>query len=664
MSLAKASKKKQATLPPGKPSRKPYSDDEIDAFQAEREKISLMEEEQDDMDFSDLDEEAVLDLPSTDDDDDEGEGGEYDDGKEDDGSEPEEGWGRNRKTFYSADVEPEDLKDEAREAKRLQKRQLSTLGTDDYGICSDGLGGGVRGRGPVALSLSDSEEEEEPSDHYVSESELVNIDGDKLEELLPETEKLELVKKHAPEVKQFLKEFKSRAEEVRTVLEPALLKLRASNTDKGLSFLESKYQLLVGYCANLAYYLLLKVRGQSVERHPVVERLVKYRLLLEKMKPMEAKLQYQVDKLLQATQPGGRSSKEDLALAYRPNLSLMRGAESSSEGEAEGRGPKLGGFDEEEVEADGLYRAPKLAPAHFVEKRDKNADRLEEREKMLASRSRLLADMQAELEDRPEEDSIDPVYARSLGINLESERQRERYEEDNFVRFTLSKKEQRRLERLQAKPIDELEDLNDFFRETTEGSAPTNFGKSAMGRILRTKLADPRETGGASGRTMGGDDDVPVRRAKRGEGGRTRQQGASPGADAADDMSEIEEDVRVDVFDDDDELYKEAKGRSASKRRREGASHQQQSGHSNYRPIRDAAPGERRPATYEMLKNRGLTPSRPKDVRNPRLHQRKKWEKAQKRIKSFKQVASSGPARPYSGEATGIRTSLTRSVKF
>lgn len=66
----------------------------------------------------------------------------------------------------------------------------------------------------------------------------------------------------------------------------------------GVSYLEAKYHLLLSYCVNLVYYLLRKAAGQSINDHPVVLQMVRIRTLLEKLRPLDAKLKYQVEKLL------------------------------------------------------------------------------------------------------------------------------------------------------------------------------------------------------------------------------------------------------------------------------------------------------------------------------------------------------------------------------
>ncbi|KAK6530335.1 hypothetical protein TWF694_003692 [Orbilia ellipsospora] len=76
----------------------------------------------------------------------------------------------------------------------------------------------------------------------------------------------------------------------------------------------------------------------------------------------------------------------------------------------------------------------------------------------------------------------------------------------------------------------------------------------------------------------------------------------------------------------------------------------------------DAATGKRA-IGYTIEKNKGLTPHRKKDVRNPRVKKRKKFEAAKKKLGSKKAVYKAATG-AYSGEATGIRTKVIKSVKF
>ncbi|XP_028392447.1 something about silencing protein 10-like [Dendronephthya gigantea] len=71
----------------------------------------------------------------------------------------------------------------------------------------------------------------------------------------------------------------------------------------------------------------------------------------------------------------------------------------------------------------------------------------------------------------------------------------------------------------------------------------------------------------------------------------------------------------------------------------------------------------KRGITYQISKNKGLTPKRKKEVRNPRLKHRKKFVKAKIKRKSKVNPVVKEITR-YGGESTGIKTHLTRGIKI
>lgn len=80
----------------------------------------------------------------------------------------------------------------------------------------------------------------------------------------------------------------------------------------------------------------------------------------------------------------------------------------------------------------------------------------------------------------------------------------------------------------------------------------------------------------------------------------------------------------------------------------------------------DAAGGdtvEKRAINYQISKNKGLTPKRNKMYRNPRVKYRIKARSANVKRKSIVPKVRSQETK-YSGESTGIRTSVIRSAKF
>ncbi len=61
----------------------------------------------------------------------------------------------------------------------------------------------------------------------------------------------------------------------------------------GMTYMEMKYNLLNQYCQYLSVYMLLKLEGHAhIDQHPVIKRLLYIKTLLEKLRPLDAKLQY------------------------------------------------------------------------------------------------------------------------------------------------------------------------------------------------------------------------------------------------------------------------------------------------------------------------------------------------------------------------------------
>ncbi|KDO28814.1 hypothetical protein SPRG_20018 [Saprolegnia parasitica CBS 223.65] len=73
---------------------------------------------------------------------------------------------------------------------------------------------------------------------------------------------------------------------------------------------------------------------------------------------------------------------------------------------------------------------------------------------------------------------------------------------------------------------------------------------------------------------------------------------------------------------------------------------------------------KKRGATYQMIKNRGLTAHKSKVNRNPRVKKRLQYEKALVRRKGQVREVRTGEAARYGGELTGIKANITRSRKL
>jgi len=110
---------------------------------------------------------------------------------------------------------------------------------------------------------------------------------------------------------------------------------------------------------------------------------------------------------------------------------------------------------------DNIYKAPKIAPMPFDDRPlSSRAQRDELRQKEKAARSRLIKDLVVDFDDRPEEH-------RAIGdlgeIDDDELKDRNRYEEENFVRLQPNKKTLRKIKDHQKGLLhNELLTLDDF----------------------------------------------------------------------------------------------------------------------------------------------------------------------------------------------------------
>jgi U3 small nucleolar RNA-associated protein 3 len=120
----------------------------------------------------------------------------------------------------------------------------------------------------------------------------------------------EAVLKDAPELLSLLQDLAGSFHEVRTRTSPLLAELHSGGlaTDAGISYLETKHMLLLMYCLNSLFYVLLKLEGRPVSEHPVITRLVTIKAFLEKLRPIDKRLKSQIDKLLRASEFAYRGS--------------------------------------------------------------------------------------------------------------------------------------------------------------------------------------------------------------------------------------------------------------------------------------------------------------------------------------------------------------------
>ncbi|KFY25134.1 hypothetical protein V493_04816 [Pseudogymnoascus sp. VKM F-4281 (FW-2241)] len=231
----------------------------------------------------------------------------------------------------------------------------------------------------------------------------------------------------------------------------------------GISLLDVKNELLLSYLQNLVFLILIKLRDYNSEDEEtqsidddVVQKLVETRVYLEKgVRPLEARLKYQIDKVLRAADDAARANlplsvdaeaevSEDSDadvdakaaqiddLQYRPNpAGLVRPADSGLESH-------------NAKDTDGVYKPPRINPTVMPttgprEKADKRPQKSATLDEFIST----------ELSETPfAEPSIgSQIIAGGRRSRSDKERkeaeERKEYEEKNYTRLPKESKKER-----------------------------------------------------------------------------------------------------------------------------------------------------------------------------------------------------------------------------
>ncbi|XP_025291469.2 LOW QUALITY PROTEIN: something about silencing protein 10 [Canis lupus dingo] len=307
-------------LPPS-PGDSSYYQDQVDDFHEARSRAALakgwsgVESEEEDGDEEEEEEEEVLALDVADEDDEDGDSaGEEEDDEDDGGSsvqseaeasgDPSLSWGQRKKLYYDTDygskarsrqsqqeVEEEE-REEEEEAQLIQRRLAQALQEEDFGVTW------------VEAFAKPVSQVDEAETRVVKDLAKVSV-----------KEKLKMLRKESPELLELIEDLKLKLTEVKDELEPLLQLVEQGiiPPGKGSQYLRTKYNLYLNYCANISFYLILKARRVPAHGHPVIERLVTYRNLINKLSVVDQKLSSEIRHLL--TLKGDAGNKEPISKA-------------------------------------------------------------------------------------------------------------------------------------------------------------------------------------------------------------------------------------------------------------------------------------------------------------------------------------------------------------
>ena len=548
------------------------------------------------------------------------------------------GWGTSRKDYYNADtIETEaDALEEEAEARRLQQKQLQGMTEADFGFDEfEWLKAGKNG-----------DDEDADEDDY---------EGDKVvREILPKLEitdamgpeeRLKIIRTRYPEFEPLAKEFLSLQpvhEDLKTAATVAIT-VQQHMDAKGGQFVATedsvtpiavvKHGALSAYLAALSMYFALLTSGQAdsdgnlsampseeLRDHTIMETLVQCRDLWGKFKNVAAPEPEDIPDA-QLSSGHGRDSK-----AYESKAldGITKALEETEDPPKRNKKHKS--------------RAQKVAEAAQVKAEILRAERLKKTEEELASLPVLTAPSR------------------------------------------LSAKQSKHSTKAPTKAAEDSD--SDFGEQTTltphEAAEKAKRKKSL--RFYTSQIAQKANKRDAAGRDAGGDADLPYRERLKDRQARLNAEAEARGkkpkesskGEALGGPSDEEDHAAVKELRDcsgSEDYYDLVASRSADKKASKAAlaaAHAQaEEERGVVRVVEEETADGKRAISYAIEKNKGLAPRRKKDVRNPRVKKRKKFEEKKKKLGSIRQVYKGGEGRGgYGGESTGIKTGLVKSVKL
>lgn len=558
------------------------------------------------------------------------------------------GWGTNKKDYYNADVietEADALEEEA-EARRLQQAQLQGLTEEDFGF-----------------DEVEWLEANKPGAEYVgglgqNKSVLEVLPAIEVTEALGPEERLKLLRTRYPEFEPLTKEFLELQElhkDLKLAAEAAMLvhrRLQAKTSTVELESLEEtipiavvRQRALSTYLAALCMYIALFTSGNAdrggkisalspaeLRDHAVMETLVQCRELWAKAK----------DILVPETEPLRESLLHEDILSQGEMKSL------------------------EQIKTNTTVDPP---PNSMAKKpRKTKAQKAAVREAVAEEALRL------ERVQKTEQDLL------ALSVLVPKSK---------AVRSSLQPP---------SKPRESSPAASSDFGEQATLTPLEAAEKAKRKKTLRfytSQIAQKSQKRDTAGRDAGGDTDLPHRerlrdrqarlnaeaesRGENKESKKTRRMKGDPSTALGGESDEEDRRVAEELRDGpggEEDYYQIVSTRHAAKKAAKqeaaavlAASLQTRTAgeHDNGREEENViiGPDGKRAIGYTIQKNKGLAPKRKKDVRNPRVKKRKKYEEKKKKLSSIRKVYAGGEGKGgYGGEKSGIKKGLIRSVKL
>ena len=256
-------------------------------------------------------------------------------------------------------------------------------------------------------------------------------------------------------------------------------------TENGLGFLDLKNVTMLEYLSDLTLILLRKSHGKKIQGEIAIERIVENRTVLEKMRPIEKKLKYQIEKYVKIAESGGEINSED-PVQFKPNPAALA-ADYDSEDTSDA--DDLQDDVKEDKGSNQKYVVPKHIPTLCEDDISSRQDLDKEDRAVLKKKTlskSILEDLRRQHLDTPEEEyhQTDTFKARHVAMLKE----RARFEEENFMRLpAMSKKEKHKLKKRSMTTMGNLADeityfgQNNFYNKKPEGGKEKRKSGAGIG---------------------------------------------------------------------------------------------------------------------------------------------------------------------------------------
>ncbi|TLD34619.1 hypothetical protein E2P81_ATG04784 [Venturia nashicola] len=547
---------------------------------------------------------------------------------DDDEDEEMEGWGDSKQDYYGADdidTEQAALEEET-EAKRLQRKHLEAMAEDDFGF-------GEGAWEDEAAQGDDSMLEDGTVTEVLPQLQIPDNLG-------PE-ERLKVLKSRYPEFEPIAKEFMElqglhqELKDEASLAAEVLIQRTSLQAKDGITISQThpaivKYQALSTYLGTAAMYFAvltstadgkpetLAKPPPELRDHPIMESLVESLQLWKKVEGLPIP-----------------DPEDELAVIA-------------------------------EIRADQEKTLPKATVANSKASEKKTIEPAKKARKAKKSTAELEAELaQAEAEVRRAE-------------------RMQKMEKDLASLSALTSKASRKAKKSTAPARLVINEGDSDIGDETELTAHELAEKANRKRSLKfytAQITQKANKRGVAGKDAGGDMDIPHRERLKDRQARLNADAEKRGKKALQPDQELggesdEEDRKQarairgeDASEDGDDYYELISARSRQKKEEKKlaaeAYAQAEKEGAVVHKVEEVGPDGKRRITYQIEKNKGLTPHRKKESRNPRTKKRKQYEDKQKKLSSQKAVWKGGEGKGgYKGELSGIKTNLVKGVKL